>query len=196
MRFNSLLLIGSITVAALAITSARGAEPERFRPGLYFAEVGVGAFLGGAAVAAAWTASDDFPDFHYSGGCLSEPEFDGASAWMLAYPLAMSAGTMVVGELGGAPSANRGTAYTWAALASGGGVAASLAIGAVFDIYPYFVVFGVIPNAFLNAAVYNWTKRPKANVAAACRWAPYVSCARAPSASGKPLPVYGLEFSF
>jgi hypothetical protein len=114
----------------------------------------------------------------------------------------MTLGTLGVGEQFGAPSENRGEAYLAAALATLGGVAVSAAVGnelvnadAAVERVAAGIIIGIIPNAFLNAYVYNRVKKPKAD-AASSRFSAtaYVTAYRV--GRGEPTPIYGLTLSF
>jgi hypothetical protein len=107
---------------------------------------------------------------------------------------------MGIGERYGSRSSNQGTAYLLSSFAS---VGAAAGFGAVFilhddkryDRYPRGVLYSVVPNAFLNAYVYNRVKKPAAGDASSAFWvAPYVASHR--GGRDAPTPVYGLSLSF
>ncbi len=119
----------------------------------------------------------------------------------------MTGGTLLLGESIGASSANRGAAYFITTGASFGGVAASAAFGVLvfgengsyepdwFDAAMVGILYGVIPNAFLNAYVYNRVKKPATDdMSSRFSVAPYVASYRV--GRGEPTPVYGFTLSF
>jgi hypothetical protein len=125
----------------------------------------------------------------------------------VTYPFAMTGGTLLVGESIGAPSANRGTAYLITTAFSLVGVATSAAIGVAvldhndsyepdwFDEAMVGITFGAIPNAFLNAYVYNRVKKPAtADETSRLSVLPYVTAYRV--GRDEPTPVYGLTLTF
>jgi hypothetical protein len=109
---------------------------------------------------------------------------------------------MGIGERIGAPSVNLASAYLLPSLACVGGAAAFgfAGIGVFNDddrFYRFWrgVFYGIVPNAFLNAYVYNRVKRPEAEGASSRVSAgPYVAAYRV--GRDKPTPVYGLTLSF
>jgi hypothetical protein len=188
---------------AAAITlsgSALAGEPGGFRPGLYFAEVG-------GALAASTPAVGTSLLFVIP--ALYGTDEDGPVGWevlslsiLASYPFLMTVGTMGIGEKYGARSGNRGEVYWAATLASLAAVGASAAAGtipgesgarveeAVAGMY-----IGVIPNAFLNAYVYNRVKTPATgDETSSLAVTPYVAAYRA--GRDAPTPVYGLSLSF
>ena len=114
----------------------------------------------------------------------------------------MTLGTLGVSERFGAPSENRGEAYLAAATATFGGVAVSAAVSneivdadAAVERVAVGILIGIVPNAFLNAYVYNRVKKPKADAASSRISAtPYVTAYRV--GGDEPTPVYGLALSF
>jgi hypothetical protein len=114
----------------------------------------------------------------------------------------MTLGTMGVGERVGAPSSNPGTAYLVPTAATLAGAAASAALGnAIFRDYDarsrvaLGLWCGLVPNALLNAYVYNRVKKPEADAASSRISAkPYVTAYRV--GRDEPTPVYGLTLSF
>jgi hypothetical protein len=121
---------------------------------------------------------------------------------LAAYPFLMTAGTMGVGEKYGARSANRGEAYLYPTLASLGGVAVSAAAGnfivgddrAVMRL-AVGVFVGTLPNAFLNAYVYNRVKEPEAAGSSSLpEVTPFVALSRGDRES--PTPVWGVTVFF
>ncbi len=109
---------------------------------------------------------------------------------------------MGIGERFGSRSSNQGTAYLLSSLASVGAAAAFgfAGIGVFNDedrFYRFWrgVFYGVVPNAFLNAYVYNRVKRPGADAASSRISAkPYVTAYRV--GRDEPTPVYGLTLLF
>ncbi len=119
----------------------------------------------------------------------------------------MTGGTLLLGETVGAASTNRGAAYLIPTAVSLGGVAASAAFGVLvfgendsyepdwFDAAMVGVLYGVVPNAFLNAYVYNRVKKPATDdTSSRLSVAPYVASYRL--GRGEPTPLYGLTLSF
>lgn len=114
----------------------------------------------------------------------------------------MTLGAMGVGERLGAASSNPGTAYLLPTAATLAGAAASAALGnAIFRDYDAIsrvglgLWCGIIPNAFLNAYIYNRVKKPEADAASSrVSVEPCVAAYRA--GRGEPTPVYGLTLSF
>jgi hypothetical protein len=121
---------------------------------------------------------------------------------MASYPFLMTVGTMGVGERFGTPSANRREAYLYPALASLAAVGASAAAGAAAFSYSSGaedvaagIFLGIVPNAFLNAYVYNRVKKPATDdISSRLSVAPYVASYRV--GRGGSTPVYGLTLSF
>ena len=119
-----------------------------------------------------------------------------------AYPFAATLGTMGIGERIGSKSSNQGTAYLLSSLASVGAAAAAGFGGfLIFDDGDHHrrfwrgVFCGIIPNALLNAYVYNRVKKPDADAASSRVSAtPYVTAYRV--GRDEPTPVYGLTLSF
>ncbi len=109
---------------------------------------------------------------------------------------------MGIGEGFGSTSSNQGTAYLLSSLASVG-AAAGAGFGGVLlfndvDHHRRFwrgVFYGVIPNAFLNAYVYNRVKKSESgNSSSRFSATPYVAAYRL--GRGEATPVYGLSLSF
>jgi len=109
---------------------------------------------------------------------------------------------MGIGERYGSRSSNRGWAYLWPSLASAGAAAAA-GFGAVFILgdeerhqrFSRGVFYSVIPNAFLNAYVYNRVKKPETdNETSHLSVSPYVTVYRA--RPNRATPVYGISLSF
>jgi hypothetical protein len=181
------------------VLAAYGGEPGGFRTGL---------FLGEAAAGVA-TA---LPPILLGFGVIAEGESEeedetGKAFWlgagvMASYPFTMTLGTMGVGERVGAPSSNPGTAYLVPTAATLAGAAASAALGnAIFRDYDarsrvaLGLWCGLVPNALLNAYVYNRVKKPEADAASSRISAkPYVTAYRV--GRDEPTPVYGLTLSF
>jgi hypothetical protein len=119
-----------------------------------------------------------------------------------AYPFLMTVGTMGVGERFGARSGNPGKVYWSATLASLAAVGASAAAGTIpgeggaqIEEAVAGMFIGVIPNAYLNAYVYNRVKKPAAAEETSClAISPYVAAYRV--GRDAPTPVYGLSLSF
>jgi hypothetical protein len=136
----------------------------------------------------------------------AEDKTDKAFWWGTAvtgtYPFTMTLGTMGVGERAGAASSNPGTAYLVPTAITLAGAAASAALGnAIFRDYDAIsrvglgLWCGIIPNALLNAYVYNLVKQPEADGASSRVSAtPYVAAYRV--GCDEPTPVYGLTLSF
>ncbi len=194
--------LSAITLAAVmtAALAAHGGEPGSFRPGLFLGEAGAGAatsltpvLLGSSIIS--------------KGAYGYEEDETGKGFWpgaivMGSYPFTMTLGTMGVGEKVGAPSSNPGTVYLVPTAASLALAAASAAVGnEIFGDYDkgsrvaLGILYGVVPNAFLNAYVYNRVKKSKADAASSrISAAPYVTACR--GGRGAPTPVYGLTLSF
>jgi hypothetical protein len=109
---------------------------------------------------------------------------------------------MGIGERFGSKSSNRRTVYLLSSLVFVGAAAAAGFGGVLIfnDVDPHRrfsrgVFYGVIPNAFLNAYVYNRVNKPSTDVTSS-RYsvAPYVTPHRAASAEVTAL--YGLSLSF
>ncbi len=109
---------------------------------------------------------------------------------------------MGIGERYGSRSSNQGTAYLLSSLASAGAAAAA-GFGAVFilndekryDRFPRGVLYSVVPNAFLNAYVYNRVKKPAAGDASSgFRVTPYVAACRV--GRGNSVPIWGVTAYF
>ncbi len=122
---------------------------------------------------------------------------------MASYPFLMTVGTMGVGERFGTPSANRREAYLYPALASLAAVGASAAAGAAAFSYSSEaedvvagIFLGIVPNAFLNAYVYNRVKKAEAGTAssAGVSIAPYIAACRVGRENS--IPVWGVTVCF
>jgi threonine/homoserine efflux transporter RhtA len=107
-----------------------------------------------------------------------------------------------IGERYGSRSSNQGTAYLLSSFASVGAAAAA-GFGAVlilhdekrYDRFPRGVLYSVVPNAFLNAYVYNRVKEAAAgDGSSGVSVAPYVAAYS--GGRGAPMSVYGLALSF
>ncbi len=111
---------------------------------------------------------------------------------------------MGIGERFGARSSNRGSAYIFPSLAC---VPLAIAAGFVaiplskdtddFDAFWRGVLWGVVPTAFLNAAVYNWVKKPETDTSSRpLRLSPCVSVYRSGHRHKDLTPLYGFSLSF
>lgn len=109
---------------------------------------------------------------------------------------------MGIGERYGSRSSNRGWAYLWPSLVSVGAAAAGGFGGILIfndeerhERFSRGVFYSVIPNAFLNAYVYNLVKKPAtAEETSRVSLSPYVTAYRAGPETATP--VYGLSLSF
>jgi hypothetical protein len=188
-----LVLAGAFTAGG-ALAGEPGGTPDA----LYFSEAAVG----GA------TAMAFFVSGYGVGGDPKENEGTGREKLSFAVygaaPLASALSVFIFGEQTGVRTANRGecllatTAVSYAATAAVAGLAYAATeedkkSGAITA-----SLYAALPVAFLNAAVYNKVKDPyfAPLPGYSLRIAPYMAIANAPSSSGKPLPVYGLELSF
>ena len=198
MVLNKTSAVLAATVALSA--SALAGEPGGFRPGLYLREVGGAVFASTPAVSTGVAVLIPM---------MSGAEGDGPGGWgvlaigvLASYPFLMTAGTMGLGERYGARSGNRGEVYWAATLASLAGVAVSAAVGTIpgsdgarIDEAVAGIFFGVIPNAFLNAYVYNRVKKPESDDSSSrFSAAPYVAAYRGGRES--PIPVWGVTVCF
>ena len=186
-----------------AAAPAYAGEPGGFRPGLYLGEAAVACALSiPVAVAGFYLVETSCSSYDDGGDEAYLPFLVIGNSLAFAYPFAATLGTMGVGEHAGSESTNQGTAYLLSSLASVGAAAAAGFGGLlIFDDddrhYRFWlgVSCGIIPNAFLNAYVYNVVKKP-ADDASSSRFsvAPYVAVSRA--GRSEATPVYGLTLSF
>ncbi len=191
----------AVLAAAVALSaSAPAGEPGGFRPGLYLGEVGGALFASTPSVGASLLVL--IPT-------LYGIDDDGPVGWgalgvgvLVSYPFLMTVGTMGVGERYGARSGNRGEVYWCATLASLAGVGVSAAAGTIpgsdgprIEEAVAGIIIGVIPNAFLNAYVYNRVKKPESGNSSSRVWAaPYVAAYR--GGRENPIPVWGVTVCF
>jgi hypothetical protein len=190
-------LTGAIIITAAA--AVYGGEPGGFRTGLYLGEAAVGcaASLPPALLGLVFYAYAEDED-------KTDKAFWCGTAVTGAYPFTMTLGVMGVGERAGAASSNPGTAYLVPTAITLAGAAASAALGdallrnrdySVTDRVALGLWCGIIPNALLNAYVYNLVKKPAAGAdSSRLSVKPYVAVSRA--GRGRPTPIYGLTLSF
>lgn len=191
-----------------AALAAYGGEPGGLRAGLFLGEAAAGCALSAPVTVGGFylvVASSSLYGGGYDRIVEAEPYWPGViigNTLAFAYPFATTLGTMGIGERFGAPSANRRSAYLLPSFAC---VGAAVLFGftgvAVFNDQDHFnrfwrgVFYGVVPNAFLNAYVYNRVKKPEADAASSRISAtPYVTAYRV--GRDEPTPVYGLTLSF
>ncbi len=195
----------ALVIAAIASTAAVAGEPEGFRPGLYLGEVGAAFAFSAPPIIAGYyllQASDD-NGAHGDVVHTDMPLFILGGSLALGYPFVASFGTNLIGENLGAPSSNKGSAYFWPSL-----VGMPISIGAAFLSPHWFphsddlkgfaagAFISAVPNAFLNAVVYNWVKEPRLSGSSApFNVEPYLASYRG-DGGARPTPVYGVALSF
>ena len=121
-----------------------------------------------------------------------------------AYPFACAGGAVLTGERVDGASSNPGATFAYTLVAAYGqsvllvGTGAAIESSGPYDIDDVFFWYGfvdVVTKPFLTAWVYNLVKRPVgAGESRAPNLEPYVAVAR--GGNGRPVPLYGLTFSF
>lgn len=109
---------------------------------------------------------------------------------MSTYPFLIGSGTFAVGEIWGASSGNKTASYIIPTTVSFGVMGSGTLIGSLFDengrggAFAVLLV-SVIPNAFLNAFLYNVVKKPKEDAdTASLEVRPYFTALREPGSEG------------
>jgi hypothetical protein len=190
--------VAAIITGALA---AYGGEPGGFRTGLYLGEAAAGCATALPPVLLGLAL--------FGQGEEDEEDETGKAFWWgtavtVTYPLTMTLGTMGVGERAGAASSNGGTAYLVPTAITLAGAAASALLGnAIFRDYDarsrvaLGLWCGLVPNALLNAYVYNVVKKAEADAedtSSIFSATPYVAAYRV--GRDELTPVYGLTLLF
>jgi hypothetical protein len=146
--------------SALLVATVYAHEPGGFNGRLYGAEV----MVGGAMTLAPVLIGVGFA----TGGAIYTKERDEKYALYLTsiYPLLMNAGVFLVGEIWGASSENKAVSYFVPTATSFGIMAVTAYVGSRVSEDPEegAVIgewFGIVPNAFLCAYLYNVLKKPK-----------------------------------
>jgi hypothetical protein len=188
--------VAAFSPAAFAVSS-----------GEFLAEAAVGALCGygvtTAGFALVYLAND--ATSHNDGNVALVAT--GSALVVAAYPAATATGAYLTGEVLGGPSANKGAAWGWPALAAYaetvvlGGTALILSAtnaaaneAEVNDIGFGLFLLDVVSKPFLVAYVYNKVKEPASPVDSRLAVEPYV-CTSAAS-DGRPVPLYGVTLSF
>ena len=171
-------------------------EPGGFNGKLYAAEVAVGGSM--TLVPVIWGALAKLsfpydPDDRYSTFALSVTS---------TYPLLMGLGTFLVGEIWGASSENKKACYIIPAAVTFGVTAGLALLGSCFtsDRKDGALVgewVSIVPNAFLNAYLYNVVKKPKeAPDKTSLTVRPYFTALREPNSEGDLTLLCGVTASF
>lgn len=109
---------------------------------------------------------------------------------MSTYPLSVGSGTFAVGEIWGASSGNKMAGYIIPTTVSFGVMGGATLLGSLFDENGRGGAFtgmliSVIPNAFLNAYLYNVIKKPNEGPdTASLVIQPYFTALREPGSEG------------
>jgi hypothetical protein len=169
-------------VSALLTAYAGAYEPGGFNGKLYAAEVSLGTSLAiipiGFGILRAYATTSS----------TVEEDEKTALRIMSTYPFLIGAGTFAVGEIWGAFSGNKTAAYIVPTTVSFGVMGSATLIGSLFDENGRGGAFtgmlvSVIPNAFLNAYLYNVVKKPKReNTNASVSFSPYFTTSADPGA--------------
>lgn len=170
------ILIAALVSALLAV-NVGAHEPGGFNGKLYAAEVAVGGSMALTPIllgVAGWTSAP----------MSGEDTWKTALSIMSLYPFAMGGGTFLVGEIWGAPSKNKATAYFVPTVISLSIMGLSAYIGSKHTFHPeegamLGELISAVPNAFLTAYLYNVVKKPKdENAGASISISPYLTASR------------------
>jgi hypothetical protein len=147
-------------VSALLAANVGAHEPSGFNGKLYAAEIAVGGSMTLAPVLLGVG--------YITAGAIFTSERDQKYALYLtsSYPLLMNAGVFLVGEIWGASSENKAVSYFVPTVVSLGFMGLTAYVGSRLGGDPEegAVIgewFGIVPNAFLCAYLYNVLKKPK-----------------------------------